>query len=579
MVDMKIYNWRPFLERWSADWEDSTGTGEPWLGSTAVEEERIEELEERLGVALPLTYRSFLAVTDGWRAAGTDIGVLGTAEGLRWYGTPGAGALREPGARLELAVASDAEILLDPGEVNADEEWAAYLYRGRSGGSGGSGGSGKESAEPERYESFLELMQALFREFHRNHAESPGFENATTRELDADVEEARTGCLRGDDIDGRLERLAEADRCGRSRARGLRVQVEAMLGGGPLYVRELAPLAGLEEMDPEEVAERTFLYEPSGAFGKAVATAREHARWGDTDAAWETIADAVAEWEPRGSEHIAPVGLLTDPLLGPVITPERGRYILETPRGEGREEGVMESEEPGGPGEPAFDGLAWLADDGQERGSYRFLLVEDISPEDLAVRIAREPGRPVTSSAPADEREAGQAARIGWCGGDSGWSFAFVSDDMGQVGPEGQRRAEGPDRSEGLEPFPAVGPSDTARELGEIASLGTASVMVWVERGSESQEIPGTFHFSYAEDGERRYGFTMHGGDIDEWGTLPEILDPEDLFPGSEDLALDPDDEYEALDAIAEEYEVSLPQFALTQGRLHTVETRPWIAA
>ncbi|WP_066950556.1 SMI1/KNR4 family protein [Streptomyces lushanensis] len=575
---MKIYNWRPFLERWSADWEDSAGTGERWLGYTAVEEERIEELEERLGVALPLTYRSFLAVTDGWRAAGTDIGTLGSVQGLRWSGAPGTESDGEaearpepaaPGARLALAVASDAAILLDPGEVNADEEWAAYLYRGRP---------GEDSGGPERYESFLELMQALFREFHRRHAGTPGFENATTRELDAEVEEARRGCLRGDDIDGRLERLVEADRCGRGRARVLRAQVEAMLGGGPLYAEELAPLAGLEEMDPGEVARRTFRYEPSGAFGKAVATAREHARWGDTDAAWETIADAVADWEPHGGEHIAPLGLLADPLLGPVITSERGRYILETPRGEGLEEGVVESEEPDGPGEPAFDGLAWLADDGQERGSYRFLLVEDVSPEDLAVRIAREPGRPVTSSAPADEREAGAVARVGWCG-DSGWSFAFVSDAVGPQGEEGRGRSEGPDRPKGLEPFPATGPYDTARELGEIASLGTASVMVWVERGSEPEEVPGTFHFSYAEDGERRYGFTMHGGDLDEWGTLPEILDPEDLFPGSEELALDPDDEYEALDAIAEEYEVSLPRFALTQGRLHTVETRPWIAA
>ncbi|WP_405986320.1 SMI1/KNR4 family protein [Streptomyces sp. NBC_00872] len=584
---MKIYNWRPFLERWSADWEDSAGTGARWLGSAAVAEERIEELEERLGVALPLTYRSFLAVTDGWRAAGTDIGVLGAAEGLRWYGEAGtdsdgeagaplesaAGAGLEPdaGARLELAVTSDAEVLLDPREVNADEEWAAYLYRGRS------------DEKPERYESFLELMQALFREFHRNHAHSPDFVNATTRELDADVEEARAGTLRGDDIDGRLERLVEADRCGRGRAHGLRVQIEAMLGGGPLYVEELAPLAGLEEMDSGEVAERTFRYEPSGAFGKAVATAREHARWGDTDAAWDTIADAVADWEPRGGEHIAPVGLLADPFLGPVITPERGRYILETPRGEGREEGLVESEEPD---EPALDGLAWLADDGQERGSYRFLLVEDVSPEDLAVRIARKPGRPVTLSAPADEREAGGAARVGWCGGDSGWSFAFVSDGIGPGSAEGQEGAEGaehpgssgsPGSSEGPESFRA-GLSDTALELGEIASLGTASVLVWVERGSGPQEMPGTFHFSYAEDGERLYGFTVHGGDIDEWGTLPDTLDPEDLFPGSEDLSLDPDDEYEALDAIAEEYEVSLPQFALTQGRLHTVETRPWIS-
>ncbi|MFE7124528.1 SMI1/KNR4 family protein [Streptomyces sp. NPDC057617] len=560
---MKIYNWRPFLERWSADWEDLVGGSEPWLGFAGVDEGRIREVEERLGVGLPLTYRSFLAVTDGWRAAGTEVGVVGAVEGVRWYGDDDA----EPGARLQLAVTgADIEVLLDPGDVDGDGEWAAYLDRSRAGG-------GPE----ERYESFLELMQELFREFHRAHADSPGFTNATTRELDADVEEARTGCLGGDDIDGRLDLFMEADAHGRSRARGLRLQVEAMLDGGPLDVRELRPLAALERLGPDEAGvgaraggdaeteggERTYRYEPSGAFGKAVAAAREHARWGDTDAAWETIADAVADWEPNGSEHIAPVGLLADPFLGPVITPERGRYILETPRGEQREEGAVASGE-------VFasdgDGLGWLADDGEQGGSYRFVLVEGISPEELAVRIGQGPGEEGPLSAPADEREAGDAARIGSCGGDSGWSFAFESRrdaDFAESLQESLHQSL-------QESFPAGG-------LGEKASRGTASVTVWVERGSEAEEEAGTFHFSYAEDGRRQYGFTVHDGDIEEWGTLPESLDPEELFPDPEDFALDPDDEYEALAAITDEYGVSLPRFALTRGRLHTVRTGPWV--
>ncbi|MFB7271888.1 SMI1/KNR4 family protein [Streptomyces sp. NPDC056244] len=568
---MKIYNWRPFLERWSADWEDLVGGSEPWLGFAGVDEGRIREVEERLGVGLPLTYRSFLAVTDGWRAAGTEVGVVGAVEGVRWYGDDDA----EPGARLQLAVTgADIEVLLDPGDVDGDGEWAAYLDRSRAGG-------GPEERY-ERYESFLELMQELFREFHRAHADSPGFTNATTRELDADVEEARTGCLGGDDIDGRLDLFMEADAHGRSRARGLRLQVEAMLDGGPLDVRELRPLAALERLGPDEAevgaraggdaetegGERTYRYEPSGAFGKAVAAAREHARWGDTDAAWETIADAVADWEPNGSEHIAPVGLLADPFLGPVITPERGRYILETPRGEQREEGVVASGE-------VFasdgDGLGWLADDGEQGGSYRFVLVEGISPEELAVRIGQGPGEEGPGeegplSAPADEREAGDAARIGSCGGDSGWSFAFESRrdaDFAESLQESLHQSH-------QESFPAGG-------LGEKASRGTASVTVWVERGSEAEEEAGTFHFSYAEDGRRQYGFTVHDGDIEEWGTLPESLDPEELFPDPEDFALDPDDEYEALAAITDEYGVSLPRFALTRGRLHTVRTEPWV--
>ncbi|MGW4981827.1 hypothetical protein [Streptomyces mirabilis] len=35
--------------------------------------------------------------------------------------------------------------------------------------------------------------------------------------------------------------------------------------------------------------------------------------------------------DPIGPEHLAPVGLRADPLLGPLITPERGRELLATP--------------------------------------------------------------------------------------------------------------------------------------------------------------------------------------------------------------------------------------------------------
>ncbi|WST73089.1 hypothetical protein OG268_02325 [Streptomyces uncialis] len=55
---------------------------------------------------------------------------------------------------------------------------------------------------------------------------------------------------------------------------------------------------------------------------RAVAQAGESARAGASDAAWRTLRDAL----------IAPIGLLADPVLGPLITPERGREILAAPR-------------------------------------------------------------------------------------------------------------------------------------------------------------------------------------------------------------------------------------------------------
>ncbi|MFE2745963.1 SMI1/KNR4 family protein [Streptomyces scopuliridis] len=697
---MKTYNWRPFLERWSADWLDSPGARgqgdvdetvlrDRWLGFPAAGEDRITELEARLGVTLPPTYRSFLATTDGWRPAGTAVSRVGAAEGVHWYGDPdGLQAVHEgeldehaseeevlragmwgralrlsatldtvaPGTVSPDAVASDTiEVLLDPGDPDANGEWAAYLHRGvRSGGE-----------RTERHGSFMDLMQALFREFHRAHGGSPGFVNETTRELDADIEQARLACLDGEDIDGALELLTEADECGRPRARGLRVQMEAMLRGGsgrgdgsgggsgsgggggggggsdksadlrvvgrmddPLYARELLPPAALEHLRAghdeaeflpfpdfpdgrdhdgddrkqasallREIDERTFRYEAPGPFGDAVASAREQARWGDTDGAWRTVAAAVAGWEPYGEEHIAPVGLLADPLLGPVITAERGRYLLETPRagGQGAADDGDEDEAP----RVRADGLGWLAEDTRPPApdAYRFVLVHGVTPQELAGRIGQGP-----LLAPCDESEAGQAIRIGSCGvgvggwdgdgdgasdggggrgtGDGGWSFAFESGRNGTEAPS------------------------------EAVSRGTKSVTVWCERGGRSAALPGTFHFSYAEDGQRVYGFTVRDGETEEWGVIPDALDPGHLFPdadlgwdedtyedayddsdegedagpGSEDTsgpgsgsgsvgnwALDPDDEYESLDAIAEVFGISLPHFAIRHGRLHAV--------
>ncbi|MFE3830516.1 SMI1/KNR4 family protein [Streptomyces sp. NPDC059092] len=596
---MKTYNWRPFLERWSADWAGSPGARaredadpgpdgasaahaprEPWLGFAGADPGRISALEERLGpdVVLPPTYRSFLAVTDGWRPAGTDIPLLGTTDATRWYGDPHGLQEAEETVRAEmwgrallLSVEADGpEVLLDPGDVSADGEWAAYLHRGRPDGA------------PERHASFMDLMQALFRSFHHGYRDTPGFENDTTRELDAEVERARLACLRGEAADSSLKVFTDAEECGRPRARGLRVQMEALLSGGGTRDRVVGPL------------DEPFRYEASGAFGDAVGAAREQARWGDTEAAWDTLADAVAYWEPSGDERIAPVGLLTDPLLGPVITPERGRYLLETPRSaEGRDpeagtgHGIGAGIAEGG-ATSWDDGLAWLADEPspgvQRDSSYRFIFVQGVSPEELAGRIGEGP--PLLAPAGEDEvatarfgPESGErrpVARVGRCG--DGWSFAYES------------RAH---LSEALLP-------DRLTGLGDAASAGGESVTVWCERGGGLSAPPAAFHFSYAEDGERVYGFTVRGEEIEQWGELPDALDPEELFPeyeedfedqgegfdgrfeedggsGAGGPGLDPDDEYEALAELADEFGISLPEFAIRHGRLHAVLTRPWL--
>ncbi len=103
-------DWRSLLVRWSQEWADaqdgetSAQDDEPlrtrWLGFPPAPEERLRALEERLGHRLPPSYRTFLAVSDGWRHAGDFVWVLaGTgqvrrhedAAGLSEYFAPGPG--------------------------------------------------------------------------------------------------------------------------------------------------------------------------------------------------------------------------------------------------------------------------------------------------------------------------------------------------------------------------------------------------------------------------------------------------------------------------------------------------------
>ena len=69
----------------------------------------------------------------------------------------------------------------------------------------------------------------------------------------------------------------------------------------------------------------TYRYEPSGPWGRAVAEARESARWGATDAAWRALREALPQWEAPGPSLIAPLALVGLLALGwsPGRTPRR----------------------------------------------------------------------------------------------------------------------------------------------------------------------------------------------------------------------------------------------------------------
>lgn len=627
MSHMEILGWGPFLDRWNAEWAAAPSTREEaeedeldedelkamveeGLGFPPAGEERITALEQRLGATLPPSYRSFLAASDSWRRAGRAVYLMGRVEGVHWHGDPmGFQASYENGlsanssARdvvmagmwsraLQLSLDSDMiDLLLDPGDVNAEGEWALYVYRGWSG------------EYPTRFESFGAYMGAQYVDFHDDNGADPGFVNDTTRAVDASLERARLACLAGDDVDRQLEALTEAMSYGRPGARKLHAQVTSMLGRGgyllghgrlddPLVGKEFMPLAAVDhgrhygrddgsflrpvhEDDQaqaaellEQVRERRYAYESPGPFGEAVVVARGQARRGDTEGAWRTVEAALADWEPYGDDHLAPIGLLADPLLGPIVTPERGRRVLSTPRGAGRTApGAGPGPGPGPLDEAPPDGLAWLVDPARTLHAYRFVLAEGVSPRELAERLGGE-----TLLPPHNQLEThywhgtvrNGLDRVGACvteaegDGDSGtgWSFAF-RDDVDRFQPK------------------------RLNSVGEKASRsGGRSVLVWcVIRSNASETIPGIFHFSYCEDGRERYGFTVSGAVTERSGDIPEPLDPRRFFPEVPDTkwAEERASERRALAAVSETFGLSLPRFAIQHGRLPAVMTEPWI--
>lgn len=387
------FNWRPFLLRWSGEWADSVPIGKTlsagdeaarqgrWLGFPPASEELIAAMEERLGRRMPPSYREFLKVSDGWRHAGGFVSLLAGTTAAHWhdnesgladmfeeYQDEDAGPEERQEADiwrrgLQLDVASDITyVLLDPGDVGEDGEWAVYTW------------ASWRAEAPERYTSFYEFMRDMFREFHSLHARpadgAPLFANETTREMDAVVEQARLDALRGD-WERAVKALDEARAYGRPRATGLGDQIRRLLGQtytvyfqdlvtDPQYAPELLPVLVAEHAEHryrddstlmfhlqgaaedlvslayatlEQVRDGTYRYTAAGPFGQAVERAREQARRADTDAAWNTLRDALPLWEPLGPDHLAPLGWVADPLLRPLLTPERGRELLSIPRG------------------------------------------------------------------------------------------------------------------------------------------------------------------------------------------------------------------------------------------------------
>lgn len=383
-------DWSVFLRRWSGEWIDThadrarplppEAIRDRWLGFPPADPATVANAEARLSVRLPPSYQEFLSVTDGWRYAGSSIFQLLPVEEIGWladlqphWAESHADDQLGPVLRRALVVSGDADmavIVLDPGDVNDDGEWAAYWMASWS------------PQGEKRYESFASLMYGMFARFHA--VERPV--NATSQAWDARVDAAYRSALAGD-ADDAMEGLAEASRFGRPRAQVLRFQARVLLGeslaaaadvGGtvmlrpspdliadPAYAAVIVPLyvaarerlrhrrsqrRSAELLDllpstlPKEVKDlfraelerqRAGRYPRLSAtdqFEAAAQTARRLVGEGSSEGAWLAISESVPRWQPVSGYDLAPAFLCLDPVLGRLLTPERGESILRTPR-------------------------------------------------------------------------------------------------------------------------------------------------------------------------------------------------------------------------------------------------------
>lgn len=93
-AELNTFNWQKFLAQWSHDFiAYSRDSGQlsneilesGWLGYPGATDEQIAQAEARLNVSLPLSYREFLKVTNGWRQTTPFIYKILPVEKIDWF--------------------------------------------------------------------------------------------------------------------------------------------------------------------------------------------------------------------------------------------------------------------------------------------------------------------------------------------------------------------------------------------------------------------------------------------------------------------------------------------------------------
>lgn len=185
---MDIPTWNTFLTTWNTTVFTqfqaevfSDVPHPPWLGRQPVDQQRIQALEKRLQVSIPLppSYRSFLLVTNGWRLW-SHLDWIFSIDEVRWYAQDhqdNIDAWNDPDERwdvpdeeyfvygsaqrstdlrveylpqtLYIGESVGGQFLLNPNIVTNDGEWETWYF------SGGLPGA-------VRYRSFWDFMQSEY---------------------------------------------------------------------------------------------------------------------------------------------------------------------------------------------------------------------------------------------------------------------------------------------------------------------------------------------------------------------------------------------------------------------------------
>ena len=169
---MEQFDWQPFLKQWAEEMLDvaeDTDDLNPeaveagWFGFPGATEEQIIEVEARLGVTLPPSYKEFLKVTNGWRQPealwAASAGSLWQTNQVQWFAVANQDWIdaysqsyqAEGHLQTVLQVSDDGDgvYLLNPKVVDSAGEWEAWFFANWNPGA-------------ERYRSFQEMMQAQY---------------------------------------------------------------------------------------------------------------------------------------------------------------------------------------------------------------------------------------------------------------------------------------------------------------------------------------------------------------------------------------------------------------------------------